>query len=92
MLYPSMTFAVQAAVPNKDQAYGVSLYTFFRAAGQCVGVAVSLRALDVSASDTWLITLRRSVGAPFKTASSARSFDILPSPPMQMRSLPMPAA
>ncbi|KAK4565297.1 hypothetical protein LTR86_003914 [Recurvomyces mirabilis] len=40
MLYPSMTYAVQAAVPNKDQAYGVSLFTFFRAAGQCVGVAV----------------------------------------------------
>ncbi|TKA48102.1 hypothetical protein B0A54_01594 [Friedmanniomyces endolithicus] len=40
MLYPSLSFAVQAAVPNKDQAYGVSLFTFFRAAGQCVGVAV----------------------------------------------------
>jgi hypothetical protein len=30
MLYPSLTFAVQAAVPNKDQAYGVALFTFFR--------------------------------------------------------------
>lgn len=40
MLYPSLTFAMQAAVPNKDQAYGVSLFTFFRAAGQCLGVAV----------------------------------------------------
>ena len=35
-----MTFAIQAATPNKDQAYGVSLFTFFRAAGQAVGVAV----------------------------------------------------
>ena len=40
MLYPSLTFAIQAATPNKDQAYGVSLFTFFRAAGQAVGVAV----------------------------------------------------
>ena len=40
MLYPSLTYALQAATPNKDQAYGVALYTFFRAAGQCVGVAV----------------------------------------------------
>ncbi|KAK5753828.1 hypothetical protein LTS12_016137, partial [Elasticomyces elasticus] len=40
MLIPSLTFAVQAAVPNKDQAYGVSLFTFFRAFGQCVGVAI----------------------------------------------------
>ncbi|TKA82845.1 hypothetical protein B0A55_00996 [Friedmanniomyces simplex] len=40
VLYPSLTFAVQAAVTNKDQAYGVSLFIFFRAAGQCIGVAV----------------------------------------------------
>ncbi len=30
MLYPSLTFAIQAATPNKDQAYSVSLFTFFR--------------------------------------------------------------
>lgn len=30
MLYPSLTFAIQAATPNKDQAYAVSLFTFFR--------------------------------------------------------------
>ncbi|KAK5109795.1 hypothetical protein LTR62_006528 [Meristemomyces frigidus] len=39
MLYPSLTLAIQAAIPNKDQAYGVSLFTFFRAAGQCIGIA-----------------------------------------------------
>ena len=39
-LYPSLTFAIQAATPNKDQAYAVSLFTFFRAAGQAVGVAI----------------------------------------------------
>jgi hypothetical protein len=30
MLYPSLTFAVSAATPPKDQAYAVSLFTFFR--------------------------------------------------------------
>jgi MFS family permease len=40
MLYPSLTFSIQAATPNKDQAYAVSLYSFFRSAGQAVGVAV----------------------------------------------------
>lgn len=40
MLYPSLTFAIQAATPSKDQAYGVSLFTFFRAAGQAIGVAI----------------------------------------------------
>lgn len=30
MLYPSLTFAIQASVSNQDQAYGVSLFTFFR--------------------------------------------------------------
>ncbi|KAK3112558.1 hypothetical protein LTR53_011051 [Teratosphaeriaceae sp. CCFEE 6253] len=39
-LYPSLSFAVQASVPNKDQAWGVSLLGFFRSAGQCIGVAV----------------------------------------------------
>ena len=39
-LYPSLTFAIQASTPNKDQAYAVSLFTFFRGAGQCVGVAI----------------------------------------------------
>ena len=33
-------FAIQAATPAVDQAYAVSLFTFFRAAGQCIGVAV----------------------------------------------------
>lgn len=40
MLYPSLTFALQAATSNKDQAYGVALFTFFRGAGQAIGVAV----------------------------------------------------
>lgn len=40
MLYPSLTYAIMAATPNRDQAYCVALFTFFRAAGQTIGVAV----------------------------------------------------
>ena len=40
MLFPSLTFAIMAATPDRDQAYGVALFTFFRAAGQTIGVAV----------------------------------------------------
>lgn len=40
MLATGLMFAIQAATPAKDQAYAVSLFTFFRAAGQCIGVAV----------------------------------------------------
>ena len=40
MLATGLMFAIQAATPAVDQAYAVSLFTFFRAAGQCVGVAV----------------------------------------------------
>lgn len=40
MLYPSLSFAIMAVTPNRDQAYCVALFTFFRAAGQTIGVAV----------------------------------------------------
>lgn len=40
MLATGLMFAIQAATPAIDQAYAVSLFTFFRAAGQCIGVAV----------------------------------------------------
>lgn len=40
MLATGLMFAIQAATPAADQAYAVSLFTFFRAAGQCTGVAV----------------------------------------------------
>lgn len=40
MLATGLMFAIQAATPAVDQAYAVSLFTFFRAAGQCIGVAV----------------------------------------------------
>ncbi|KAK4502278.1 hypothetical protein PRZ48_005703 [Zasmidium cellare] len=40
LLYPSLIYAIQAAIPDADQAYGVSLYNFFRGLGQTIGVAV----------------------------------------------------
>ena len=40
MLFPAMQFAVQAAVQERDIAFGVSMFSFFRTFGQAVGVAV----------------------------------------------------
>ena len=40
MLFPSMNFAVQAASRNADLAFAVAMFTFFRAFGQSLGVAV----------------------------------------------------
>ena len=40
MLFPSMAFSIQAATSNKDLAFAVGLYSFFRAFGQAIGVAI----------------------------------------------------
>ena len=40
VLFPSMAFSIQAATTNKDLAFAVALFTFFRAFGQALGVAV----------------------------------------------------
>ena len=40
ILFPSMNFALQAATINKDLAFAVALFSFFRAFGQAIGVAV----------------------------------------------------
>lgn len=40
MLFPSPMFGVQAATPNRDIPAAVGLFTFFRAFGQTVGVAI----------------------------------------------------
>ena len=40
VLFPSMAFAIQAATTNKDLAFAVALFSFFRAFGQAIGVAV----------------------------------------------------
>lgn len=40
MLFPSMAFSIQAATTNKDLAFAVALYSFFRAFGQALGVAI----------------------------------------------------
>jgi MFS family permease len=40
LLFPGMNLSIQASVPNEDIAVAAGLFTFFRAAGQSVGVAV----------------------------------------------------
>ena len=40
ILFPSMAFAIQAASSSEDIAFAVSYYSFFRAFGQSIGVAV----------------------------------------------------
>ena len=40
VLFPSMAFSIQAATTNKDLAFAVALFSFFRAFGQAIGVAI----------------------------------------------------
>ena len=40
ILFPSMSFSIQAATTNKDLAFAVALFSFFRAFGQSIGVAI----------------------------------------------------
>ena len=40
LLFPSMAFAIQAATKNQDLAFAVALFSFFRAFGQAIGVAI----------------------------------------------------
>lgn len=40
VLFPAMAFSIQAAVDPGDVAFGVAFYSFFRAFGQSLGVAV----------------------------------------------------
>ena len=40
IVFPSVAFALQAATTNKDLAFAVALFSFFRAFGQAIGVAV----------------------------------------------------
>ena len=40
LLFPSMAFAIQAASTNKDLAFAVAMFAFFRAFGQAIGVAI----------------------------------------------------
>jgi Major Facilitator Superfamily len=40
ILFPSMAFAIQASATNADLAFAVAMFSFFRAFGQSVGVAV----------------------------------------------------
>lgn len=40
LLFPSMAFAIQAASTNEDLAFAVAMFSFFRAFGQAIGVAI----------------------------------------------------
>ncbi|KAL8872187.1 MAG: hypothetical protein Q9174_002140 [Haloplaca sp. 1 TL-2023] len=40
MLFPSMAFAIQASQTSQDLAFAVAMFSFFRAFGQAIGVAV----------------------------------------------------
>jgi hypothetical protein len=40
LLFPSMAFSIQAAVDVKDIAFGVAFFSFFRAFGQSIGIAI----------------------------------------------------
>ncbi|KAF7923449.1 uncharacterized protein EAE97_010887 [Botrytis byssoidea] len=40
LLYPAMSLAIQASAPQEDAATAAGLFTFFRALGQTVGVAI----------------------------------------------------
>ncbi|KAL8798365.1 MAG: hypothetical protein Q9182_006729 [Xanthomendoza sp. 2 TL-2023] len=40
MLFPSMAFAIQASSTNADLAFAIAMFSFFRAFGQAIGVAV----------------------------------------------------
>ena len=40
ILFPSMAFSIQAASSNENIAFAVAMYSFFRAFGQAVGVAI----------------------------------------------------
>ncbi|KAI4098058.1 MAG: hypothetical protein L6R37_006697 [Teloschistes peruensis] len=40
LLFPSMAFAIQASQKNEDLAFAVAMFSFFRAFGQAIGVAV----------------------------------------------------
>ena len=40
LLFPSMAFAIQAASTNANIAFAVAMFSFFRAFGQAIGVAV----------------------------------------------------
>jgi hypothetical protein len=40
MLFPAMALAVQASAAVKDQAYAANMFSFFRAFGQTLGVAI----------------------------------------------------
>lgn len=40
LLFPSLSFSIQASSSNEDLAFAVAMYSFFRAFGEAIGVAI----------------------------------------------------
>jgi MFS family permease len=40
VLFPSLSYAIQGAIDNKDVSFGQAFYSFFRAFGQAIGIAI----------------------------------------------------
>ncbi|TGO12882.1 hypothetical protein BTUL_0080g00020 [Botrytis tulipae] len=57
LLYPAMSLAIQASAPQEDAATAAGLFTFFRALGQTVGVAII--AIEVYPGEATPVAIRR---------------------------------
>ncbi|KAK8011013.1 major facilitator superfamily transporter [Apiospora arundinis] len=69
LLIPSLNLATQAIARSEDVAFAVSLYTFMRTFGMCLGVAIS----GVIFQNVMLRQLR-VLGLPDEIAADAESF------------------
>jgi hypothetical protein len=67
LLFPAMNLSIQASVPPKDMPIAGGLFTFFRAFGQGVGVAMLVSLLAVA---TKLIIVHSSGGVIFQNRMS----------------------
>jgi len=64
MLATGLMFSTQAAAAPEDQAYAVSFFTFFRSAGQCIGIAIG--------GSVFQNSIRHQIGKHESIASTAR--------------------
>ncbi|KAF5872773.1 putative mfs multidrug protein [Botrytis fragariae] len=62
LLYPAMSLAIQASAPQEDAATAAGLFTFFRALGQTVGVAIT--AFGVYLGEPAHISIQTGVTSP----------------------------
>ncbi|TGO53991.1 hypothetical protein BCON_0114g00020 [Botryotinia convoluta] len=62
LLYPAMSLAIQASAPQEDAATAAGLFTFFRALGQTVGVAIT--AVGVYLGEPAHVSVQTGVASP----------------------------